>query len=231
MRAWILTLLLCCSATAATLSVCVTGTCPAGSYSTINAAIAALTAPGDVIEIYPGHGNGNGANGAPRGAYCGGDGNCSANNPIILKSKPFAQSANPFIIRSRHWKRLPLVNNRITPEYADGARPITALIYNPGAGVLVNADYGAYSCALPLGRIAEAGARYTANATHAPDAEFRLVAGLITEDSSTGYHEVELPFSSSQSNFQAVVRLAPVPVDAIRIWPSPSRMRSTTAPA
>ena len=224
MKVFVFALLLSRGLYATTFTVCVTGTCPtAHNYTSISAAIAALSAPGDIVEIYPGQGDGTGTNGAPAGAYCGGNGNCAANSPIVLTWKPFANSANLFVIRTHNWAKLPKLNSRITPDYADGAKPVTALIYNVASAPLIIADYGANACALSLGSQTTTGVAYTANAGRAPDVDFPVKAGLITEDTSTGRHEVRLPFTSSSNTFAATVRFAPVPADATAAWPSDTK--------
>ncbi len=107
--------------------------CSNCSYRSINAAIAAA-ACGDVILI------------SANETHYGGDEDQGRNNPVILRGGKGCTLANPITIETSAYERLPNEHTRITPNYADGAERIAALIRNVGAGPILLAQVGDEAC-------------------------------------------------------------------------------------
>jgi hypothetical protein len=112
----------------ATYSVCHSGC----THPTINSAIAAA-ACGDKIQI------------STAQTHFGGDGNQTANNPVVLRYKNCA-AGNPIVITSNRERELPAAGTRITPSYADGATRVVPLIFNAAYGPILTADVGNAAC-------------------------------------------------------------------------------------
>ncbi|HUK19679.1 MAG TPA: hypothetical protein VLW65_24830 [Bryobacteraceae bacterium] len=133
---------------AATYTVCVGAGCPSSNnYAKINDAINTATC-GDTIQIMAGKGAGDGVThagtnpAAPRGAHCGGDNNCTGNNPVRLRYK---SCSGTITIETDQVSQLPPAGTRILPSYIDGTHPILPTIFNPAYGAILLADVGGAS--------------------------------------------------------------------------------------
>ncbi len=124
--------------TAAFMSTPLTGTvytvCNAGcTHATINAAIAAARC-GDTILV------------SAAQPHYGGDGVQNGNNPVILRGNKGCTLDNPITIETSAYTALPPAGTRITPNYADGAKRIVALVQNSGSGPIMRAELGDQAC-------------------------------------------------------------------------------------
>lgn len=120
-------------------TVCASGNFPACDYTTINAAELAASC-GDTIVIMAGLGDGTGVNGTPLGWYCGGNGTCNSNNPVLLTHG--CTTNTRITLTTDQVSRLPATGARITPAYGDGSSPVVATIYQPGSGMVLYAKTG-----------------------------------------------------------------------------------------
>jgi hypothetical protein len=109
-------------------TVCTSGC----DFQTVNAAIVAASC-GDVITL------------AASQTHYGGDGNQASNNPIVLRNKSCTPE-NPITITTDQAEKLPYEGTRITPNYADGANRVAALVRNSGTGMVLTADVGNLAC-------------------------------------------------------------------------------------
>jgi hypothetical protein len=107
--------------------------CSDCSYRSINAAIAAASC-GDVILV------------SANETHYGGDEDQSRNNPVLLRGGKGCTLANPITIETSAYERLPNEHTRITPNYADGAQRIAALVRNVGPGPVLLAQVGDEAC-------------------------------------------------------------------------------------
>jgi hypothetical protein len=107
--------------------------CSTCSYRSINSAIATASC-GDVILV------------SADETHYGGDEAQDHNNPILLRGGKGCTVDNPITIETSAYERLPNEHTRITPNYADGATRIAALIRNVTPGPVLLAQVGDEAC-------------------------------------------------------------------------------------
>src|SRR5262245_4551489 len=201
------------------ISVCATGTCPgADNYTTLGAALNAMTASKKIIEVYAGQGDvtsvGQCGPDSRPGDYCTGGG-VSAPNATELKYKPFCTVASPCIIRTNKYAKLPKDGQRITPDYADGSTPIVASFASNLQAAMATYK-GAENCQVTLGgpsatgvTISDSGICHSCLAGGHGGAPSNNGgnAQLLSEDSTTGVHEEAYTFTSASGSTSMGLRV------------------------